>query len=94
MAALGHPVAGNFFSIPFLLDKGDKLYHRKASKQETEGLCLVAKKLSFEHPLANAVGVTHPKLELEVEYPDTFRRFLEHLEKEGRKVVNEYEEDF
>jgi len=72
MASLAHPVAG------------DSIYHRKASKHSVQALCLVAKRLSFAHPILGG-----DLMNFEVEYPDPFKNFLQLLAQNGTEIGTE-----
>jgi len=67
LSSLTHPVVG------------DVLYHKRNAKHKAEQLCLVAKKLYFEHPK------TEDMVALEVEWPQHFREFAEFLDKTSLK---------
>eukprot|EP01127_Copromyxa_protea_P015594 TRINITY_DN4505_c0_g1_i1.p1 TRINITY_DN4505_c0_g1~~TRINITY_DN4505_c0_g1_i1.p1 ORF type:complete len:202 (+),score=30.33 TRINITY_DN4505_c0_g1_i1:1003-1608(+) len=98
MAALGHPVAG------------DVLYHKNASKQNTNGLCLLARRLAFEHPFPpppesiitdnrnkeqlEAKGTKDGLLSFEANYPAGYQQFLDHLDKNGEFIRLEEEIEF
>eukprot|EP01129_Flabellula_baltica_P014091 TRINITY_DN6681_c0_g1_i1.p1 TRINITY_DN6681_c0_g1~~TRINITY_DN6681_c0_g1_i1.p1 ORF type:complete len:365 (+),score=64.25 TRINITY_DN6681_c0_g1_i1:125-1096(+) len=53
---------------------GDGLYHKKYKSHFTEQLCLVAKSLSFPHPIS---GET---LSFSVDFPDHFNEFITYLD--------------
>eukprot|EP01126_Amoeba_proteus_P002024 TRINITY_DN10639_c0_g1_i1.p1 TRINITY_DN10639_c0_g1~~TRINITY_DN10639_c0_g1_i1.p1 ORF type:complete len:132 (-),score=26.81 TRINITY_DN10639_c0_g1_i1:112-507(-) len=69
MSSLAHPVVG------------DVLYHKKSAKHNTTNLCLVAKKLRFNHPERE-----DEELSFEVDYPDFFHEFINFLNTNGSLV--------
>lgn len=93
LASLGMPIAGTYHPTAFIESKpGDQLYHKRSSKQNTNGLCLVAKRLSFEHPLKEGEEEEEKKkskkLNLEVDYPSFFTQFMQLLTTNGTHLAN------
>ncbi|MEK6795671.1 MAG: RluA family pseudouridine synthase [Spirochaetota bacterium] len=61
LASIRHPIIG------------DRIYSKTAKDYRMKGLALVAKKLSFDHP------VTKERVSFEIEYPEDFKEWLTRL---------------
>jgi len=81
MASLSHPVVG------------DPLYHKKNAKHNVDKLCLVAKELSFNHPLEIIDNKPKP-LSFSIEYPKHVADFITFLDSKNEKCdFDQYGDD-